>query len=299
MGIGYDVLKEINPKLVYGAISGFGHYGPDSKLPAYDVLIQAQSRLMSITGFPDAPPVRVGYSVSDINGALFCAVGINAALFQRNSTGKGQKVDIAMLDCQLSVLESALSRYVVDGVSPKPLGNRHPTITPFQAFNTATGWFVLGAGNDTLFKKLCEAIGVPLLVVDPRFVSNLDRSNHLDEIGKELQDVFKTNTKEHWLDVVSKAGVPCAPVNDLEAVSKDRQLIARNMLLKCVDPIAGDVIVPGNPIKMTSIEESKTLAPPPQLGANRDEILKGILNMSDADILSLQKAGTFGKAKEE
>ncbi len=295
LGLGWDVLKEINPKLVYGAISGFGTTGPDALRPAYDILVQAQSGLMSITGLPGQPPVRVGYSVGDINGALYCAIGILAALHQRNSTGLGQKVDIAMLDCQLSVLESALSRFIVDKKSPGPLGNRHPTITPFQGFEGTNGWFVLAAGNDTLFANLCDAIGAPQLITDPRFITNGDRSDHLDEIGDELQKVFSTNTKEHWLEVIDAAGVPCAPMNDMEAVSKDRQLIARNMFVECLDPIAGNIIVPGNPIKMETIEEEPTRVAPPQLGQHRDEILMGLLGKSAEEIEALQDAGAFGR----
>ncbi len=294
-GLGWDVLKQINPRLVYGAISGFGTTGPDAYRAAYDILVQAQSGLMSITGLPNQPPVRVGYSVGDINGALFCAIGILAALHQRNTTDLGQKVDIAMLDCQLSVLESAFSRFLVSGKSPQPLGNRHPTITPFQGFKGTNGWFVLAAGNDTLFATLCNAIGAPQLITDPRFITNADRSNHLDEIGEELQKVFDTNTKEHWLEVIDAVGVPCAPVNDMEGVSKDRQLHARNMFVQCLDPIAGSVTVPGNPIKMETIEEEPTRVAPPQLGQHRDEILTGLLGKTKDDIDALQAAGAFGK----
>ena len=299
MGIGWDVLKEINPRLVYGAISGFGTTGPESRRAAYDILIQAQSGLMSITGLPDIQPVRVGYSVSDINGALYCAIGVLAALNERNRTGKGQKVDIAMLDCQFAVLESAFSRYFVTGKSPTPLGNRHPTITPFQGFKGTNGWFVLAAGNDHLFATLCNAIGAPQLITDPRFITNKDRSEHLDEIGEELQKVFDTNTKEYWLELIDSVGVPCAPVNDMEGVAADEQLKARNMFVHCMDPIAGDVLVPGNPIKMESIEEETTRKAPPQLGADRDEILKGLLGMDDETIAGYGAVGAFGKRNSD
>jgi len=295
LGLGYDVLKDINPKLIYGAISGFGATGPDSARAAYDILVQARSGLMSITGNPGQAPVRVGYSVADINGALFCAIGINAALYQRTITGVGQKIDVSMLDCQISVLESALARYIVDGVSPEPLGNRHPTITPFQGFKATDSWFVVAAGNDTLFERLCNAIGAPHLIDDPRFLTNWDRSQHLDEIGDALQEVFSKNSMEYWLKVLDEVGVPCAPINDMEHVVKDQQLIARNMLVKCMDPKAGPVIVPGNPIKMTSIEEKPTRTAPPQLDEHRNEILQSLLHLSTKEIERLEQAGAFGK----
>lgn len=298
LGLGYDDLKEINPRLIYGCISGFGHYGPDSREPAYDILMQAQSGLMSITGNPGESPVRVGYSVCDINGALFCAIGINAALYQRALTGKGQKVDVAMLDCQFAVLESALSRYIVDGVSPEPLGNRHPTIAPFQGFEGSDGhWFVVGAGNDNLYARLCNAIGAPELIGDKRFLTNKDRSENLDAIGMELQKIFSTNTMAHWMKVIKGAGVPCAVVNDMGQVTKDRQLIARNMFVECKDPIAGDVVVPGNPIKMTNIEEKDYREKAPQLGEHRDEILSRFLNMNPQEIEALDEAGVFGNKR--
>ncbi len=296
LGLGYDVLKEINPKLIYAAISGFGATGPDKSRAAYDVLVQAESGLMSITGMEGMPPVRVGYSVSDINGALFCAIGINAALYQREKTGLGQKIDIAMLDCQLSVLESALSRYEVTGQSPKPLGHRHPTITPFQAFKAKDHWFAIAAGNDNLFARLCDVIGKPQLVTDPRFVTNWERSQHLDEIGKEIQEVVETDDMQNWLDKLNSVGVPCAPVNDMSMVVKDKQLIARNMFVKCQDPYAGDVIVPGNPIKMSTIEEKDTRVAPPQVGQHRMEILNKYTQFTPEQIAQFEQEGTFTKA---
>lgn len=295
LGLGYDVLKEINPRLVYGAISGFGTTGPDSKRAAYDVLVQAESGLMSITGIEGQPPVRVGYSVADINGALFCAIGINAALYQREKTGFGQKIDIAMLDCTLSVLESALSRFIVNGESPKPLGNVHPTITPFQGFKASDKWFVVAAGNDNLYARMCNAIGAPQLITDSRFVTNWDRSQHLKEIGEELQKIFSTKTMKEWLDLLDQVGVPCAPVNDMEMVTKDRQLIARNMFVTCKDPFAGDVIVPGNPIKMTNIEEKTWREAPPQINQHKDEILSRFTDFTSEQIKAFEEGGTFRK----
>lgn len=295
LGLGYDTLKEINPKLVYAAISGFGATGPDKGRAAYDVLVQAESGLMSITGNPGQAPVRVGYSVSDIGGALYCAIGINAALYQRSQSGLGQRIDISMLDCQFAVLESALSRYIVSGKSPEPLGNRHPTITPFQCFKASDNWFAIAAGNDNLFAKLSNVIGKPQLITDPRFITNYERSVHLDEIGEEIQEAIGKDKMQNWIDKLNEVGVPCAPVNNMEMVTKDRQLIARNMLVKCQDPYAGDVIVPGNPIKMTYIEEKETRVCPPQVGQHREEILKTYTSFTEEDVQKFAEEGVFSK----
>ncbi len=156
LGIGWEKLKAENPRLVYAAISGFGHSGPYSKRPAYDILVQAMGGVMSITGWPDSPPTRVGCSMGDITAAVFGASGILAALYQRTVSGEGQKVDVAMLDCQLAILENALSRYQVEKKPPEPLGTRHPTITPFQAFEASDGWFVIAVGNDKIGRASCR-----------------------------------------------------------------------------------------------------------------------------------------------
>lgn len=189
-----------------------------------------------------------------------------------------------------------LSRYEVTGESPKPLGHRHPTITPFQAFKAKDHWFAIAAGNDNLFARLCDVIGKPQLVTDPRFVTNWERSQHLDEIGKEIQEVVETDNMQNWLDKLDAVGVPCAPVNDMSMVVKDKQLIARNMFVKCQDPYAGDVIVPGNPIKMSTIEEKETRVAPPQVGQHRMEILNKYTQFTPEQIAQFEQDGTFTKA---
>jgi CoA:oxalate CoA-transferase len=299
LGLGWEVLHQINPRLVYGAISGFGTTGPDALKPSYDILVQAQSGLMSITGLPEQDPVRAGYSVGDINGALFCTIGILAALHQRASSGLGQKVDVGMLDCQVAVLENALSRFQVDKKSPGPLGHRHPTITPFQGFKAQDGWFVIAAGNDGLFKKLAAVLGAEELLSDSRFKSNGERTVHQAALTEKLQAIFITNTAAHWLSLVNSAGVPCAPVNTIEGVMQDPQLKARNMLVPCPDALAGEIIVAGNPIKMENIPEESRRAPAPGVGEHRDEILSAYLNKTPQEIGALEKTGAFGQGEPE
>ena len=293
LGLGWDVLRKENPRLVYGAVSGFGHTGPDSGRPAYDILVQAMGGVMSITGWPDSPPTRVGLSMGDITAAVFGATGIVTALYQREKTGRGQKVDVAMLDCQLAILENALVRYQVDGKPPAPLGTRHPTITPFQAFRSSDAWFVVAVGNDSLWKNFCAAVERPDLLADGRFSTNGSRTKHYDELIPELERTLARKPMAEWLVVFEKAGVPAAPVNDVEAVMKDRQLIARNMFVTVDDPVAGTVTIPGNPIKMESVPESPTRPPAPEVGEHTDTVLRRVLGLDDAAIARLRADGAI------
>lgn len=291
LGLGWDVLKEANPRLIYAAVSGFGHTGPDSLRPAYDILVQAMGGVMSITGWPESPPTRVGLSMGDITAAIFCAVGVNAALFQRQKTGLGQKVDVSMLDCQLSILENALSRYQVDGRSPSPLGTRHPTITPFQAFRAADGWFVIAVGNDALWRKFCDAMERRDLLEDPRFATNGDRTKHYDDLIPELERLFESKDRAAWLETLEKAGVPSAPVNTVKDVMADRQLAARNMLVTVEDDRAGTLTIPGNPIKMESVPESPDRPKAPAIGEHTASVLRDLLGLDEAAVASLRDQG--------
>lgn len=210
LGVGYEHLGRINPRLIYAAASGFGHTGPDSKKPAYDILAQARGGVMSITGWPDGEPTRVGLSFGDLAASLFTAVGINAALYEREKTGKGQKIDVAMLDCQVALLENALVRYQVDGQSPLPLGHRHPTIAPFQAVRARDVHIVIAVGNDLLWQRFCAAVGHPHLMEDPRFVTNPDRCRHIEALDEILTDIFKEKVADEWLAILEKAQIPSA-----------------------------------------------------------------------------------------
>jgi CoA:oxalate CoA-transferase len=291
LGLGWETLKAANPRLIYAAVSGFGHTGPDSGRPAYDILVQAMGGVMSITGWPELPPTRVGLSMGDITAAIFCATGVTTALYQREKTGLGQKVDVSMLDCQLSILENALVRYQVDGKAPTPLGTRHPTITPFQAFRASDGWFVIAVGNDALWKKFCTAMGRPDLLADGRFATNGDRTRNYDELIPELERLFEAKGRAEWLGLLEKAGVPSAPVNTVEDVMEDRQLASRNMFVTVEDEKAGTVTIPGNPIKMESVPESPTRPKAPSIGEHTDRILRDLLGLDETAIASLRAQG--------
>ncbi|MBP7195541.1 MAG: CoA transferase, partial [Candidatus Cloacimonetes bacterium] len=256
LGLDYELLKELNPRLIYAASTGFGHSGPDSLKPAYDILAQARGGIMSITGQDPNHPTRVGMSLGDITAALFTAIGINAALYQRQITGRGQKIDVSMLDSQVAILENALVRYQAEGVSPQPLGTRHPTIAPFQAYRARDRYFVIAVGNDALWKTFCSALERLELTDDPRFSSNRLRTDNLAELNTILEPIFLTKDASDWLALFELTGIPCAPINDIEAVINDPQVLSRNMIVSVEDELAGTVKIAGNPIKMSTLEES-------------------------------------------
>ncbi|MDA3813840.1 MAG: CoA transferase [Candidatus Cloacimonetes bacterium] len=293
LGLGYDILKKINPKLIYAASSGFGHTGPDSKKPAYDLLAQARGGIMSITGWPDTPPTRVGMSTGDITAGMFTAIGINAALYHREKTGEGQKIDVAMLDSQVAILENAMARYQVDGVSPTPLGNRHPTVSPFQAFMTKDDYFVLPIGNDSLWKKFCHAVSKEEWITDIRFVTNADRNENLKTLIPLLKELFLTKNASEWIELIEGYGVPCGPINNIEKVMNDDQVHARNMIVEVDDDKAGTIKIAGNPIKMTSIQEEKKRDPVPKLGEHTNMILKKYLGFDEKKLMQLHEDGVI------
>lgn len=292
-GLGYETLKEANPRLIYAATSGFGHTGPDAAKPAYDILVQARGGLMSLTGQPAAAPTIVGVSIGDILAGVFTATGVTTALYQREKTGLGQKIDVSMLDCQVAIMENAMARYQATRAAPKPQGCKHPTVAPFQSFKASDRYFVIAVANDSLFRKLCNCIGCPELVDDPLFVSNAARHENQPELERRLQKIFLTKTADEWIAQIEKAGVPVSPINDLSYVAEDPQILARNMLVDMDDPSLPDIQVTGNPIKMTNIPEMKCRPHAPEIGENNVEILTQWLGMDKAEIDRLKSIGVI------
>ena len=293
LGLGYDMLREMNPRIIYAAASGFGHSGPDSKKPAYDILAQAMGGIMSITGWPESPPTRVGISMGDITAALFTTIGISTALYQRSITGLGQKVDVAMLDCQVAILENALVRYQSTGENPVPLGNRHPTVSPFQAYQAADDYFVVGIGNDTLWQIFCKTIGKPELCDDDRFVTNQKRTENLPVLNEILIPALRKKTAMEWLDLFTDQDVPCAPINQISNVIENPQVQARNMIVQVEDKVAGCVSIAGNPIKMTNIPEEHKRLPAPEIGEHNAVIFKHYLGLTAEDLNVLTRDGVI------
>lgn len=290
LGLGYEEIKKVNPKIIYAAASGFGHTGPYSKRAAYDAVVQAMGGIMSITGELGGRPTRVGPSIGDITAGLYTAIGILAALNYRNKTGIGQKVDVAMLDCQVSILENAIARYLVTGVSPKPIGNRHSSIIPFESFETADGEVMIAAGNDALWKKLCEAIERTELAEDERFITNPLRAENYNELRPLIAEPLKEKTTKEWLSILDKFGVPNGPINNMEDVINDPQVLAREMIVEVDHPKAGKMKMLGVPIKMSETQGS-IKSPAPLLGQHTTEVLKNIAGLTDEEIETLREKG--------
>lgn len=292
LGLGYETLREINPKIIYAASSGFGHSGPYSQRPAYDGVVQAMGGIMSITGAKGGKPTRVGPSVGDITAGLFTAIGILGALNYRNETGLGQKVDVAMLDCQVAILENALARYFTTGVSPKPAGNKHSSIVPFEPFETADGEIMIAAGNDSLWRKLCKEIDREDLAENEKFITNPLRAENYDELRPLIAERIVMKTTDEWQKILDAAGVPNGPINDIERVTKDPQVLAREMLVEIEHPKAGKMKIPGVPIKM-SLTQGVVEKAAPILGEHTNEVLKTFNQLTDEQIQELKENGAL------
>jgi CoA:oxalate CoA-transferase len=273
-GYGWDRLHPRYPRLIYAAASGFGHTGPFSQHPAYDMVVQGLGGIMSVTGHKGQPPVRIGVSVGDLGAGLYAAIAVNAALLHREKTGEACKVDIAMFDCQLALLENAIMRYTVTGEIPEPLGARHPTITPFEAFSTADNYIIIAAGNDHLFKQLCDALGRPEMARKPEYVSNDLRLRNQPQLKAEIELVLRAKSAAYWLDLFDKTGIPSGPINNIPQALAHPQVSARDMLVTVNDPAAGPLKVAGNPLKISGFPEPKAHDPAPALDADRAAILK-------------------------
>jgi CoA:oxalate CoA-transferase len=273
LGYGWESLHPRYPRLIYAAASGFGHTGPYSHHPAYDMAVQGLGGIMSITGHEGAPPTRVGTSIGDIGAGLYTTVAVNAALLHRERTGEATKVDIAMFDCQLALLENAIMRYTTTGQIPGPIGARHPSITPFEAFPTKDGHVIIAAGNDGLYVKLCDAIGRPDLAENALFRTNDLRNRNGDALRAELDPILRGKTTAQWLDILEEAGIPGGPINNVAQALAHPQVPARNMLVEMLDPKLGKVRLAGNPMKFSAFADPPTRAPAPDLDADRAAIL--------------------------
>ncbi len=274
LGYGWESAHARWPRLIYGALSGFGLSGPLSAQPAYDIIAQALSGVMSLTGHPGGPPVRVGNSVGDLVAGLYMALGIVSAIHKRSTTGTGCLLDVAMLDCQIAFLESFVTTYTTTNISPVALGTRHPSIAPFQAYLCKDRWIVMGAGHDVLFASLCEAIGRGDLARDSDFVSNSNRILNVNRLEAELTATLVTRNVSEWIELLTAAGVPCAPIQSIAQMAAMPQVIAREMIVPVEDPLLPTTCVPGNPIKMSSVTPRTSRRAAPDLDQHRGAILK-------------------------
>ena len=273
-GFGWKQVSKKYPKLIYASASGFGQTGPLKELPAYDMVVQGMGGLMSVTGQPNSEPRRVGTSIGDITAGLFTAIGINAALYDRQKTGKGMYIDVSMLDCQIAILENAIARYLSKNEIPKPMGSRHPSIAPFEAFRTKDSYIIIAAGNDKLFENLCNALDLKDLIMDEKYKSNSLRSENMNELKKILEQKLINKTTNEWVKNLESLKIPCGPIFNIKEAVENPQVEARNMIVKAYHKVIGDFKLAGNPIKMSTYEDEKTRGDIPDLDEHREKIMK-------------------------
>jgi CoA:oxalate CoA-transferase len=279
LGYGPDRLAKTHPHLIYASISGFGHSGPYGDLPGYDMVVQAMGGIMSLTGWPDGEPARVGTSFGDLGAALFAAVGIVSSLYSRTKDAQGTRVDIGMLDCQAALMETALARYDVEGKVPGRTGDCHPSLAPFESFRAKDEKIVIAAGNDTLFMLMADALGAPELALDPRFMSNDLRCQNRPEMVIEMEKILSRQPVQHWIDALNDVGVPCAPINTIDKLLDHPQLLARDMIVQVQGQKGNPFKTAGNPIKLTGHEEIDVNTPmeAPGLGQHREQLLAELM----------------------
>lgn len=281
LGYGAERLAKTHPHIVYASISGFGHSGPFSELPGYDMVVQAMGGVMSLTGWPDSPPARVGTSFGDLGAALFATIGIISSLYKRTQNAQGSRVDIGMLDCQAALMETALARYDAEGKIPTRTGDSHPSLAPFESFGAKDGRFIIAAGNDTLFMLMADALGEPQLALDPLFISNDLRCRNRPAMVRAIEAVTMKQPMEHWIDKLNEAGVPCSPINTIDKLFDHPQLKARKMIIKVKGQGNRTVRTAGNPIRLAGYPENdvETAVAAPALNQHRDAILSELLSL--------------------
>ena len=292
MGLGFDDLKKLNPGLVYCSISGYGRTGPFADRPGYDVIIQAEGGMMSITGPVEGPPSRVGVPIVDITTGMFAATSILAALRAREQTKEGQHVDVSLFDTQTALLTNVASNYLVGGAEPQRMGNAHPNLAPYEAFQAQDGWLVIGVANERQWKTFCAAIDRQDLCEDPRFGTNGERVAHKAELSEIVSDILATRPVREWLDAFGGAGLPCGPINDVVSVFDHPQIQARDMIMEVEHPGAGSVRLTGFPYKLSKTPAELRL-PPPMLGEQTADVLMKMLAYSSEQVKDFQERGVI------
>jgi len=291
-GLGYDDLKAINPRLVYCSVTGFGQTGPYRERPGYDFMIQGMGGMMSVTGEPDSQPgggpQRAGVPIADIITGMYASIAICAALANRERTGRGQHLDLALLDSQIALLAYQNTNYFSTGAPPKRIGNLHPNIVPYQPFRTSDGDVILACGNDNLFRKFCEAAGCTHLAADPRFATNGKRVENRAELTRLLQEVFAKRKTSEWVELLEGAGVPNGPINNIAQVYAEPQVKARGVRVELTNASGVKVPLVASPMRFSETPVEYRLAPP-ALGQHTEEVLRG-LGKSDAEIAQLRAA---------
>jgi glutaryl-CoA transferase len=289
-GLGYDDLKIINPRLIYCSVTGFGQTGPYRERPGYDFMIQGMGGMMSVTGEPGGEPQRAGVPIADIITGMYASIAICAALAHRASSGKGQHLDLALLDSQIALLAYQNTNYFATGKPPRRIGNLHPNIVPYQPFHASDGEVILACGNDNLYRKFCAAAGCPELASDPRFASNGKRVENRDELKRLLDAIFARRTTREWVELLDAAGVPNGPINDIAQVFAEPQVKARGVKIEVDHPTAGKLPMVASPMRFSATPLEHNV-PPPLLGQHTEEVLRGILGKSAEDVARLKASG--------
>jgi crotonobetainyl-CoA:carnitine CoA-transferase CaiB-like acyl-CoA transferase len=295
-GLGYEDLSTINPRLIYCSVTGFGQSGPYREHPGYDFMIQGMGGMMSVTGEPDGMPgggpQRAGVPIADIITGMYASIAVCAALAHRAQAGKGQHLDLALLDSQIALLAYQNTNYFATGKPPRRIGNLHPNIVPYQPFRAADGDVILACGNDNLYRKFCDAAGCPELATDPRFATNGKRVENRAELTRLLGEIFRRRTKKEWVELLEAAGVPNGPINDIAQVFAEPQVVARGVRIEVDHPVAGRLPMVASPMRFSGTPlEHKT--PPPLLGQHTEEVLSALLGKDPAEIARLRERGAI------
>lgn len=290
LGFSWEEIHRINPAVIFASLSGFGQTGPRRSEPGFDVVIQGEGGIMSITGEPDGPPSKFGASIADITAGMLAAQGVLLSLYHREKTGVGQMVDVGMLDGQVALLTYHANNYFGTGKLPPRRGNKHPSITPYETYECKDGYFNLGVGNDSLWRRFCDAMELNEIKEDPKFAINKDRVDNRLELQEILDAFFAEKTVGETLEALRGAGIPCGPINNLEQVLNEPQVLAREMVVDVDVPVAGPTKVTGVPIKLSETPGA-VRTPPPTLGQHTEEVLESVLGMDEAQRNALRDEG--------
>ena len=288
LGFGYDAVHALNPRLIYCSISGFGQTGPYAQRPGYDLIAQAEGGVMSLTGEPEAAPIKVGLSFADITAGMNAFSGILLALLARQQTGEGQRIDVSLLDCQVSLLTYQAGIFFATGKSPERLGNKHPSITPYETFEARDGHIIIACGNQGFWEKFCKLAGVEDLLADDRFTTMKKRVENRAELTPLVAAAVRTRTRQEWYELLEREGIPCGLIKDVAEVCTDPQVLARGMVARLNHPTAGPISVNGVPIKL-SATPGEVKDPPPLLGQHTDEILSEVLGYTPDQIAEVRR----------
>jgi len=289
LGLGYAAVEKVNPRIIYASCSGFGQTSPYAHRPAYDVIVQGMGGTLSITGEEGGPPVRVGFSIGDLGGGIFTAIGILSALHEREKSGQGQRIDVSMLDCQMAFLENAFARFFATGEVPQRIGTRHPVLTPFQAFPTKDGYVAVAVARQDWWEKFCQLLNLPELITDERFQNNLARTKNHKALEEILIPVMRTRPTAEWVAEMEKLDIACGPVNSIPQIVNDPHTAAREMITQVHHPKAGMLKVVNSPIKLSRTPVKLEKASP-ELGEHTEEILSNLLGLSKEQIGELKAA---------